>query len=97
MQIDRVEEWKKFAEHMEGYIKEQTLAKYGMENSGNGVDLMAITHDPKICVWNILRYSLRMWNGKMKEHDLEKVAHYAELAWTLSGEKPLATAPSETK
>jgi hypothetical protein len=45
---------------------------------------MAITQDPKICAWNILRYSLRIWNGKMKEHDLEKVAHCAELAWTLS-------------
>ena len=84
MEIDRVENWKKFADHMENYIKEQTLAKYGVENSGNGVDLMAITQDPRICVWNILRYSLRMWNGKMKEHDLEKVAHYAELAWTVS-------------
>ena len=85
MEIDRVENWKKFADHMENYIKEQTLAKYGVENSGNSVDLMAITGDPRVCVWNILRYSLRMWNGKMKEHDLEKVAHYAELAWTLSG------------
>ena len=85
MEIDRVEEWKKFAEHMENYIKEQTLAKYGVENSGNSVDLMAITRDPRVCVWNILRYALRMWNGKMKEHDLEKVAHYAELAWALSG------------
>ena len=65
-------------------IKEQTLAKYGVENSGNGVDLIAITQDLRICVWNILRYSLRMWNGKMKEHDLEKVAQYAELAWTVS-------------
>ena len=97
MEIDRVENWKKFAEHMESYIKEQTLAKYGMQNSENSVDLMAITQDPRICVWNILRYSLRMWNGKMKEHDLEKVAHYAELAWTLSGEKPLTTVPSETE
>ena len=45
---------------------------------------MAITK-PIVCVWNILKYSLRIWNGKMKEYDLEKVAHYAELAWTLSG------------
>ena len=95
MEIDRVEEWKKFAQHMENYIKEQTLAKYGVKNSGNSVDLMAITQDSRICVWNILRYSLRMWNGKMKQHDLEKVAHYAELAWTLSNEKPLTTEPNE--
>jgi hypothetical protein len=43
---------------------------------------MTITR-PEVCVWNILRYSLRNWNGKGKEHDLEKIAHYAELAWTL--------------
>ena len=69
----------------------------GVENSDNGVDLMAITNAPKVCIWNILRYSLRMWNGKMKEHDLEKVAHYAGLAWTLSEGKPLTTAPSDTE
>ena len=27
----------------------------------------------------------RIWNGKIKKHDLEKIAHYAELAWMLSG------------
>jgi hypothetical protein len=50
------------------------LAKYGVENSGNGVDLIAITQDLRICIWNILPYSLRMWNGNTKEHDLEKIA-----------------------
>jgi len=77
--------------------KDQTLAKYGVENSGNSVDLMAITGDPKICVWNILRYSLRMWNGKGKEHDLEKVAHYAELAWTLSDGRIVESDGAETQ
>ena len=81
--VDRVEEWKRFSEHMEKYIREQTVTKYGMGNSGSGsFDLMTITR-PEVCVWNILRYSLRNWNGKGKEHDLEKIAHYAELAWTL--------------
>jgi len=42
---------------------------------------------PTICVWNILRYSLRIWNGKQKTHDIEKIAHYAELAWTMSDGK----------
>ena len=36
-------------------------------------------------MWHILKYSLRIWNNSMKEHDLEKIAHYAELAWTMSG------------
>ena len=77
--------------------KEQTLPKYGVENSGNTVDLMAITQDPRICIWNILRYSLRMWNGKMKKHDLEKVAHYAELAWTLSDGRIVESNGAETQ
>jgi len=38
---------------------------------------------PVVCVWKILQRSLRNWNGKGKEHDLEKIAHYAELAWTM--------------
>jgi len=86
MPVDRVANWQRFSEHMEEYIREQTLEKYGIENPGSdsgGLDLMSITK-PEVCVWNILRYSLRMWNGKMKEHDLEKIAHYAELAWTKS-------------
>ena len=89
MENDRVEEWKKFSEHMEKYIREQTVQKYGFGEAwkeGKAFDLMSITK-PIVCVWNILRYSLRLWNGKGKEHDLEKIAHYAEMAWTMGGEK----------
>ncbi len=71
---------------MKSYIREQTVEKYGIENSG-GFDLMSITKKPIICVWHIFKYSLRIWNGKMKDHDLEKIAHYAELAWTMSDGK----------
>ena len=87
MEVDRVENWKKFAQHMEEYIRDRTVEKYGIKNSGEsgGFDLMSITRNPLICVWNILRYSLRIWNGKQKEYDIEKIAHYAELAWTISG------------
>jgi hypothetical protein len=49
-------------------------------------DLMSITR-PDVCIWNILRYSLRLWNWKGKEHDLEKIAHYAEIAWTMEDGK----------
>jgi hypothetical protein len=93
MPVDRVGNWKRFSEHMEQYIREQTIQKYGFGESGESgepekktFDLMSITK-PVVCVWNILRYSLRLWNGKGKEHDLEKIAHYAELAWTMEGEK----------
>jgi len=89
MSVDRVENWKRFSEHMEEYILARTVEKYGfggVTDAGQAAfDLMSITK-PVVCVWNILRYSLRLWNGKGKEHDLEKIAHYAELAWTMGGE-----------
>lgn len=86
---ERDENWKKFAEHMEKYIRDRTVEKYSVKNSGDaaGFDLMSITRNPLICVWNILRYSLRIWNRKQKPHDIEKIAHYAELAWTMSNGK----------
>ncbi len=86
MAEDRVANWQKFAKHMEKYIQDCTVKKYGIENAdgSGGFDLMSITRNPLICVWNILRYSLRIWNGKQKEHDIEKIAHYAELAWTMA-------------
>ena len=84
--MDRVENWKRFSEHMEKYIRDQTVEKYGIQDSDSGgFDLMSITRNPLIPAWLILKYSLRIWNGKMKQHDLEKIAHYAELAWTMSG------------
>jgi hypothetical protein len=85
MTIDRVEEWKKFSRHMEKYIKEQTVEKYGLDKADSkGLDLMEITKSPLICVWQILKYSLRIWNNKMKPRDIEKIAHYAEFSWTIS-------------
>ena len=84
--MDRVEDWKRFSEHMAKYIQDRTVEKYGIQDSDSReFDLMSITQNPLICAWHILKYSLRIWNGKMKEHDLEKIAHYAELAWKLSG------------
>ena len=80
----RIWNGKKKEHDMEKYIKEKTVEKYKMDETGGGFDLMSISK-PEICVWNILRYALRMWNGKKKEHDLEKIAHYAEMAWTMSG------------
>jgi len=86
MKNDRVENWRKFSEHMERYIQEKTVEKYKMDESSDGFDLMSISK-PEICVWNILRYALRMWNRRGKEHDLKKIAHYAELAWNMKGDE----------
>jgi hypothetical protein len=97
MGVDRVEEWKRFSEHMEKYIREQTVPKYGMGNSGSGsFDLMTITK-PEVCVWNILRYSLKNWNGKGKIHDWEKIVHYAALAWTMGSGEGVERVPNSAE
>ena len=89
MGVDRVEDWKRFSEHMERYIREQTVQKYGMGEAETGAfDLISLTK-PIVCIWNILRYSVRLWNGKGKEHDLEKIAHYAQLAWEMGGDEKM--------
>jgi len=49
MGVDRVANWKKFSQHMEEYIRDCTVEKYRIENSG-GFDLMSITRSPLICV-----------------------------------------------
>ena len=70
-------------------FRKKTVEKYSVKNSGESgnFDLMSITRNPLICVWNILRYSLRIWNVKQKPHDIEKIANYTELAWTMPGRK----------
>ena len=47
---DRVENWKKFAEHMTAYIRDRTVENYGVKNSDEvaGFDLMSITRNPLI-------------------------------------------------
>ena len=83
MPLDRVDNWKRFSRHMEQYIFEKTVAKY-TSGDEEGTDLMAITQSPMVCVWNILKYAWRIWQNRMKENDLEKIAHYAEMAYNLS-------------
>ena len=97
MTIDRVEDWKRFSQAMEEYIRDDTVEKYGIDNSVSGLDLMAITHSPLICVWHILKYSLRIWNNRMKDKDIEKIAHYACLAWFFSGGKIIKKEAREIK
>jgi len=95
MANDRVENWRRFSQHMKAYIEERTVEKYQVEDSG-GSDLMSITRDWKVCVWNILKYALRLWNGHAKDHDLEKICHYCELAWTLTEGKAVENVETET-
>lgn len=78
--VDRVGDWDEFSKYMRQYIEKNTVSKYGQANK---IDLMSMT-DAWICIWNIIRYSLRLWNGRGKRYDLEKIIHYAQMAITLS-------------
>ena len=80
MPVDRLTQWKEFSTHMEGYIETHTIKKYGVD----GIDLMSITGNPLVCIFSILKYALRIWTGNMKIHDLEKIAHYAQMCHTLT-------------
>lgn len=75
--FDRIGDWKKFAKAMEAYI-ETPQKKYGTEMKFN--DLCHYT-GLRIMLWNILKYALRLWSGAGKEHDFEKIAHYAQMSW----------------
>ena len=81
MAIDRVGDWKKFSDEvMVPYLEKHTISKYG---SFKEFDLMSVT-SPIICVWQILKYAFRCYSGKGKTNDLQKIAHYAQLAYTIS-------------
>ena len=77
--VDRVDEWEVFSKHMEEYISERTVEKYAINSST--FDLISFTN-PIVCIWNVLKYTLRIMNGKAKEHDVEKIAHYIQIYWT---------------
>lgn len=72
----RVLEWREFSRHMEAYIADNTVKKYG----DKGQDPMTDT-DAHIIHWNLRRYATRLFRGFGKPHDLEKIAHYAAMAW----------------
>lgn len=78
--IDRVKDWDEFSNYMRKYIEDKTVSKYGKRSS---TDLMAMTN-PDVCIWNIIKYAMRLYNGAGKRYDLEKIIHYAQMAITLS-------------
>ena len=77
--FDRVGDWKHFNTVMVEYI-EIPQKKYG---SGTGFNDLAFYTGLRVLLWNILKYALRLWCGSGKIHDFEKIAHYAQMAWTL--------------
>jgi len=83
VKVDRVGDWDEFAKHMHDYIGQFTTVKYGQGEDGDDFDLMKVTN-PRECVWNIIKYGLRLYKDKGKTNDLEKICHYAQMAVTLS-------------
>lgn len=77
--FDRIKDWKEFSSVMEKYI-EGPQTKYGTNLKFN--DLCHYT-GCRVMLWNILKYALRLWSGAGKEHDFEKIAHYAQMAFIL--------------
>ena len=77
--FDRIGDWKSFSDRMEEYITIPQL-KYGSSLKFN--DLCHYT-GLRVMLWNILKYSLRLWTGAGKKHDFEKIAHYTQMAWAL--------------
>jgi len=83
----RVEQWVEFSCHMENYISERTLAKYTV----GSIDFMGLIdrfgYTRVVAAALILKYTIRILNGKQKEHDLEKIVHYAQILWSSGNEK----------
>lgn len=77
--FDRLGDWEKFNNVMKKYI-ERPQKKYGTKRKFN--DFLHYT-GLRIMTWNILKYALRLWSGCGKEHDYEKIAHYAQMCHTL--------------
>ena len=80
--VDRVQDWRVFAEHVAEYIEINTIKKYNVDGDDeNRIDLLSMSSE-EVMKWNILKYALRLYNGKGKRHDIEKVVHYSEALWT---------------
>lgn len=79
MEYDRLKEWQIFSDYMTEKYLNRTVEKYGKQRAP---DLMSVTPIP-VCIWNIIKYAFRLWNGKAKGREFEKIAHYAQIAWSV--------------
>jgi hypothetical protein len=82
--VDRVADWDKFSAEMRAYIESFTVKKYGGDTKDDDdvdFDLMYIT-EPRIALWNVFKYVWRCWRKKGKMHDLFKMVHYTQIAYT---------------
>ena len=86
--MNRLQQWQAFSQHMERYIASKTEKKY---NTGS-IDLISMCMErPEgrtICLFNCIKYAVRLFNGCGKQHDLEKIVHYASILWREERKKP---------
>ncbi len=87
----RILEWRQFSAKMEEYIRASTIDKY---KTGT-VEIDVARFVPvSFFLGNILKYVVRMLNGKGKGGEILKMAHYCQLHWSESlrrGEENEAT------
>lgn len=79
---DRLKDWVEFSNYMINYIEKYTISKYKGDDKFDLISIM----EPMDCIWTILRYALRMFRRRGKKYDIQKIAHYAQIAWTKSKE-----------
>lgn len=80
--VNRVKDWDVFAKYMHDYIEKYTVSKYQGDDKFDLISIM----EPMDCIWTILRYALRMFRRRGKKYDIQKIAHYAQIAFTKSKE-----------
>jgi len=87
--FDRRKEFEIFVKYMLEEYLQRTQDKYE-EKEEVKFDLMDITTE-RDCLYSIIKYARRVMVGKGKPHDFEKIAHYAQIAWTLKQRTDLKT------
>jgi hypothetical protein len=87
--FDRRKEFEIFVKYMLEEYLQRTQDKYE-EKEEVKFDLMDITTE-RDCLYSIIKYARRVMVGKGKPHDFEKIAHYAQISWTLKQRTDLKT------
>lgn len=85
--FDRLADWEKFSQYMSETYLARPIKKYSGAQQMN--DFLHYT-GLRVMIWNILKYALCLWLGSGKQNDFEKIAHYAQMAYTLKERKKLA-------
>jgi hypothetical protein len=81
----RSDDWQEFSNDMHEHIEEYTIPQYGDKGEDNATD-----YTVQDCITQIKRYVNRAGKNSrpgQESLDLIKIAHYAQMAYTLIGEQ----------